>query len=290
MNNDHRSIPASGKSGSCPYHDLYIYQLGGKLASNQNLPLSGFFGNWEEDNFSFLFFSDPADETIKDILRIQPQLTLIDSYHMSYEQWQGEKFTAFNQACFQIIPPWETSGNSQPDKLRIILDPGLVFGTGTHPTTRDCLDAVQLACRESAPDRVLDLGTGTGLLALAAARLGCRLNLAIELNLLAAKTAEKNVRLNKLEEQIAVVQGDASAFVDCPNDLLIANIHYEVMKRLIRTNGFAACKRFILSGLLRSEAKQVRIELERMPAKILKSWTHDGIWHTFYGEIVNGVI
>jgi ribosomal protein L11 methyltransferase len=287
MNNDHRSIPASGLSGSCPYHDLYIYQLAGKLTSDQNLPLSGFVGNWEEDDFSFLFFSAPADETIEDILRIQPQLTLIDRYHMSYEQWQGEKFSAFNQGCFQIIPPWENSGNNQPDKLRIILDPGLVFGTGTHPTTRDCLDAVQLACRESAPDRVLDLGTGTGLLALAAARLGCRLNLAVELNLLAAKTAEKNVRLNKLEEQIAVVQGDARAFVDCPNDLLIANIHYEVMKRLIRTDGFAACKRFILSGLLRSEAKQVRIELERMPAKILKSWTHDGIWHTFYGEIVN---
>ena len=287
MNNDHRSNPPSRESGSCPYDDLFIYQMGGKLTTAKKFSLKGFVGNWVEDDFSFLFFSSPADEAIRDILRIQPQLTLIDSYHMSYEQWQGEKITAFEQGCFKIVPPWENCGSSRPDKLKIILDPGLVFGSGTHPTTRNCLDAVQLACREDAPERVLDLGTGTGLLALAAARMGCRLNLAVDLNMLAAKTAEKNVRLNRLQEQIAVLQGNAEAFVDCPSDLLMANIHYEVMKRLIRADGFKAGKRFILSGLLRSEAKQVRIELERLPARILKSWTHEGIWHTFYGEIVN---
>ena len=112
------------------------------------------------------------------------------------------------------------------------------------------------------------------------------MNLAVDLNLLAAKTAEKNVRLNGLEKQIAVVQGYAEAFIDCPADLLIANIHYDIMQKLICTNGFSSKKHFILSGLLRREAKQVRIELERLPAKILKSWTHEGIWHTFYGEIL----
>jgi ribosomal protein L11 methyltransferase len=59
------------------------------------------------------------------------------------------------------------------------------------------------------------------------------------------------------------------------------------MQRLIKANGFKKNKRFILSGLLRSDAKQVRIELERTSAKVIKSWTHEGIWHTFYGEIRN---
>jgi len=284
MNNSNSPHSISATSGSCPYDNLYIYQLGGKLTSHKEIPRNSFIGNWEEDDFSFLFFSDPAYEEIKVLLSTQPQLTFIDSYHMSYEQWQGTEFAAFDQGCFQIIPPWKNGGKGRPDKLPIILDPGIVFGTGTHPTTRDCLDAVQLACRTRAPERVLDLGTGTGLLALAAARLGSRLNLAVDLNLLAAKTAEKNVRLNRLEKQIAVVQGHAQVFIDCPADLLIANIHYDVMQKLIRTKGFSTQKRFILSGLLRSEAKQVRIELERLPAKILKSWTHEGIWHTFYGE------
>jgi len=287
MNNSNRSLPVPANSGSCPYDDLYIYQLGGKLTSHKELPRNSFIGNWEEDDFSFLFFSDPVHDEIKVLLSAQPQLTFIDSYHMPYAQWQGAEFSAFDQGCFQIIPPWENGGQGPPDKLPIILDPGIVFGTGTHPTTRDCLDAVQLACRDRAPDRVLDLGTGTGLLALAAARLGCRLNLAVDLNLLAAKTAKKNVSLNRLEKQIAVVQGYAEAFIDRPADLLIANIHYDVMQKLICAKGFSTQKRFILSGLLRSEAKQVRIELERLPAKILKSWTHEGIWHTFYGEFVN---
>ena len=287
MNNSNRPLPISANSGSCPYDDLYIYQLGGKLTSHREIPRTSFIGNWEEDDFSFLFFSDPVHDEIKILLSAQPQLTFIDSYHMPYEQWQGTEFAAFDQGCFQIIPPWENGSNERPDKLPIILDPGLVFGSGTHPTTRDCLDAVQLACRDRIPERVLDLGTGTGLLALATARLGCRLNLAVDLNLLAAKTAKKNVGLNRLEKQIAVVQGNAEAFIDCPADLLIANIHYDVMQKLICAKGFSIQKRFILSGLLRSEAKQVRIELERLPAKILKSWTHKGIWHTFYGEFDN---
>lgn len=290
MINSNRPRPASASSGSCPYDDLYIYQLGGKLTSQKEIPRSSFIGNWEEDDFSFLFFSAPVHEEIKVLLSAQPQLTFIDSYHMPYEQWQGAEFAAFDQGCFQIIPPWENGSNGRPDKLPIILDPGLVFGTGTHPTTRDCLDAVQLACQDRTPDRVLDLGTGTGLLALAAARLGCRLNLAVDLNLLAAKTAKKNVGLNRLEKQIAVVQGYAETFIDFPVDLLIANIHYDVMQKLICSKGFLTQQRFILSGLLRSEAKQVRIELERLPAKILKSWTHEGIWHTFYGKIVNNGI
>ena len=268
-----------------PYKDLYIYYINGRIAWDAAVNGPHFIGAWEEDGDTFLFFTHPAHKDIQTLLERHPHLTLADSFQMTYDEWQGGAIETIQVGRLQVVAPWKAQ-NAPWCSNRILLDPGVVFGTGTHPTTRDCLDAVRLACREGAPERVLDLGTGTGLLALAAARLGCRLNLAIELNLLAAKTAEKNVRLNKLEEQIAVVQGDARAFVDCPNDLLIANIHYEVMKRLIRTDGFAACKRFILSGLLRSEAKQVRIELERMPAKILKSWTHDGIWHTFYGEIV----
>lgn len=287
MNSSHRSHPNRSQSGACPYNDLYIYQLGGRLTSQKEIHPQCFIGNWEEDDFSFLFFSNPVPEEIQKLLRSQPHLTYMDSYHISYAQWQGAILTSFDQGCFRVIPPWEIDAVGRHAQQPIILDPGLVFGTGTHPTTQDCLDAVELAFWEKTPEVVLDLGTGTGLLALAAARLGCKINLAVDLNLLAAKTAAKNVRLNNLERRVAVVQGYAEDFIALPADLLIANIHYEIIKKLIRTESFAAKKRFILSGLLRSEAKQVRIELERLPAKIIKSWTHEGIWHTFYGEIKN---
>jgi len=285
MNNSKRPHSGQNISGTCPYDDLYIYQLGGRLTSQTEIPRKRFIGNWEEGDFSFLFFSAPAQQEIEKLIGNQPQLTYIDSYHMPYEQWQGTVLTSFTHGCFRILPAWQVDTVSAQGKLPIILDPGVVFGTGTHPTTRDCLEAVELACRDKLPALVLDLGTGSGLLALAAARLGCKFTLAVDLNLLAAKTAETNVRLNRLEKQVAVAQGFAEDFIDCPADLLIANIHFAVMQKLIAAKGFTMKKRFVLSGLLRREAKQVRIELEQLSAKVLKSWTHGGIWHTFYGEL-----
>ena len=287
MNNFQNSRPVKTQPGHCPYDDLYIYQLDGRLSSQIKIRQNSFIGNWEEEGSSFLFFSKPADPEIQKLLCAQPQLSCIDSYRMSYAQWQGTVFKPFDHACFHIFAPWHDDAVVDHGRFPIILDPGVVFGAGTHPTTRDCLTALELAYRQRPPGQVLDLGTGSGLLALAAARLGCKLNLAVDLNLLAAQTAEKNVRLNHLQNRIAVVCGYAEDFIDCPADLLIANIHFGVMQTLIRTSGFKTKKQFILSGLLRSEAKQVRIELERASAKVIKSWTHEGIWHTFYGEIRN---
>lgn len=176
------------------------------------------------------------------------------------------------------------SADGLADKLHIVLDPGLVFGTGTHPTTRDCLEALELAGLSIHFQTVLDLGTGTGLLALAAARLGAERTVGVDLNLLAARTAARNVRLNQLEKRVVIAQGRAEDMIAYPADLVIANIHYDVMRRLIGTGGFLAKKHFILSGLMRSEAKDIAAGLARHPVKILRQWTHDGIWHTFYGK------
>jgi ribosomal protein L11 methyltransferase len=209
---------------------------------------------------------------------------------MLYNQWLGEKFTTFEHGAFRIMPPWEVTEdrvNSCTDKLPILLDPGLVFGTGTHPTTRDCLEALELAAGSRPISSVLDLGTGTGLLALAAARLGSERIVGIDLNHLAAKTAGRNVRLNQLENRILIARGRAQEMIAYPTDLLIANIHYDVMQHLIMSEGFLAKKRFILSGLMRSEAKHIANILQRYPVKILKQWTQNGIWHTIFGERVH---
>ena len=140
---------------------------------------SGYFiGNWEEDGTSFLFFSKPCPQEVKEILVSQPDLTLLDNYHMAYEQWLGERFAAFNAGGFFIAPPWEDAGTIGGE-IKIILDPGLVFGTGTHPTTRDCLSALEFVWGIESIQSTVDLGTGTGLLALAAAQLGCKNILAV---------------------------------------------------------------------------------------------------------------
>ena len=269
-----------------PYADLYIYRIEGRWDSSAAIGGPSFLGHWQEEGSSFLFFATPAEAEVRMILRDQPQLSLLDSCHMPYDQWQGAAFTAEPIGRFLIVPAWQRpapTDSAGDTLLPIMLDPGVVFGAGNHPTTRDCLQALELLAAEGPAGTVLDLGTGTGILALAAARLGSPRVLAVDLNFLAARTAACNVRLNQLTASVLVVQGRAEEAIDFPADLLVANLHGEVMLRLVDTSGFRQKQRFILSGLLRGEAKEIRRRLSRPDIRIVEEWVRDGIWHTFYG-------
>ncbi len=270
-----------------PYNDLFIYFFKGRLTIDENILSDEFIGNWQEDESSFLFFSKPSREIVDKILRQQPELTLLDEFHIPYDQWHGNKIEPFQINRFYISPPWQRcydKNDTYQEKLHIVLDPGVVFGTGTHSTTKDCLEALEWVFDRHKVDSVLDIGTGTGLLALAASKLGCKRTLAVDRNFLAANTAIQNVRLNQIEDRVFVVQGRAEDFIDSSLDLVIANIHYDVMKHLITSQGFLKKKWFILSGLLRSQARDIRFRLSSQPVRILKTWEGDGIWHTFFGE------
>ncbi len=264
-----------------PYSDLHIYYLRGRLESDFHMPDNEFIGNWEEDEFSFLFFSRPAEDEVNGILRGRSNLELVDKFHMTYEEWLGKKPSSFSVGRFNISPPWEASAK----RADILLDPGVVFGDGTHPTTRDCLEILDAVCGADRVDSVLDLGTGTGLLSLAAATAGCRTILAVDFNFLAAKTAGRNIALNRFEDKILSIRGRAEDFIDFPADLIIANIHYDVMKKLVDSKGFLSKKIFILSGLLRSQAREIAAKLSELPVIIEKQIERDGVWHTFLGRV-----
>ena len=266
---------------SPPCSELFIYYLEGSLQEDPS-GLKHFIGNWQEDGFSFLFFTVPALDQVQDLVRVSPLLRFIDHYQMSYHDWVGDKVTPFCTDRFFISPPWDSSVKPS-SKMRITLDPGVVFGTGAHPTTRDCIEALELAFQSQPVYSAIDLGTGTGILAIAAARLGCPLTLAVDMNRLAAKTAEKNIRLNQLQQSVLAVQGSADDFIPIQADLLIANIHYDVMKRLVCSDGLLNKRIFILSGLLRSEATDIENRLMQLPVSILNKWVRDGIWYTYWG-------
>jgi ribosomal protein L11 methyltransferase len=272
---------------SCPYAELYIYQIEGRMDRRAAIEGRSFLGHWQEEDSAFLFFSAPAAEAVAGLLGQQPHLRLVDSTQMPYDQWQGSMPTGEPIGRFRIIPSWQDPRGEYPindDTIPILLDPGLVFGAGTHATTRDCLSALDLAAGNGTAATVLDLGTGTGILALAAALLGSRRIIAVDLNPLAARTAWRNVQLNALGQRILVLQGRAEEFVDVPADLLVANIHGQVMLRLMDAPGFRRQPRLILSGLMRSEAKEVRRRLALQAICILEEWVQDGIWHTYYAE------
>jgi ribosomal protein L11 methyltransferase len=270
----------------CPYEDLYIYQIEGRMDPRAVIEGRNFLGRWQEEDSAFLFFSAPAADAVENILRRQPHLRLLDSTQMAYAQWQGAAFAGERIGRFRFAPPWEPgayAGPENPAALTVLLDPGLVFGAGSHPTTRDCLTALEQAAESGALATALDLGTGTGILALATALLGSRV-LAVDLNPLAAQTARRNVRLNRLDDKILIIQGRAEETIDHPADLVVANIHGEVMLRMMESAGFRQKRRFILSGLMRSDAKEVRRRLAVLGIRIAEEWARDGIWHTYYAE------
>ncbi len=262
---------------------LSIYCLHGDVSEQKCQSVDCFLGNWREDDYSFLFFQEPVDDLVHDLVADNKNLQLIDQYTMTYEQWQGGASKPFQLGGFKIFPPGGTCV-SAAGQLSFTLDAGLVFGNGTHPTTRDCLLAIEYACCAGHIETMLDLGTGTGVLALGAARLGVRKIAAVDYTLLAAQTAQRNVVLNKLETQILVINGRAEDFSCMPADLLVANIHYDVLRSIVEAEGLDKQGLFILSGLLSSEAEKIVKTLGDRGMKIHKRWEADETWQTLLGS------
>ncbi len=267
----------------CPYDELFIYYCRGNLPAEISVPESDFLGAWEEEGDFFLFFGRPAGDAVRRLLESIPSVELIDTYNMSYEQWQGQSLSVVDAGDFFIAPPWH---RFDPPASRpcIWLDPGVVFGNCRHPTTLHCLEAVKRAFARRPPRTVADLGTGTGVLALACAFLGAEKVLALDLNPLATATAMGNVRLNRLEEKVLVARGRADNFMDLPFDLVVSNIHYDVMKQMLAAESYRLPKQYVFSGLFRSQARLIEEELGRNGVRIVESWHQDGIWHTFLAE------
>jgi len=268
-----------------PCLDLYIYLVRGILREKDEKFLgNAFIGNWVEGDSSFLFFSSPSREQVKGLLTDYPDLELDDDYHFSYDEWQGGGLDVLKIPPFVIAPPWL---KIRPDKsaIRILLDPGVVFGNGLHPTTRDCLRALSLVAGKTELGAVLDLGTGTGILSIAAALLGAKNVVAVDLNPLCVKTANKNVELNHQQKVIRVVEGEAGDFVDEPVDLIVANIHHEVVKSLLEKGSFKKKTQVIISGLMRSQCRKTKIQLKIRGFKLLREWDHDATWFTILAEV-----
>jgi ribosomal protein L11 methyltransferase len=139
-----------------PYNKLFIYYFDGRLKPVSRHFGSSFIGNWEEGDTSFLFFSEPADDRIEQLLSTQPHLTLKDQFTMTYDQWHGEPVNPFRVGKLLIMPPWKKV-EADINDVPIILDPGVVFGAGSHPTTKDCLEAIEIICQNNQIESALDL-------------------------------------------------------------------------------------------------------------------------------------
>ena len=128
---------------------------------------------------------------------------------------------------FTIVPTWEDYTPVSSDELIIELDPGMAFGTGTHPTTVMCLQALEKVVKEG--DTVVDVGTGSGVLSIGAAMLGAKSVHALDLDEVAVTAARENIAINKVDSVVEVFHGNLLDTVKEPADVVVANILAEII-------------------------------------------------------------
>lgn len=170
---------------------------------------------------------------------------------------------------FTIVPTWEEYTPVSSDELIIELDPGMAFGTGTHPTTVMCIQALERTVK--AGDKVIDVGTGSGVLSIACAMLGAAHIRAFDLDEVAVKSAKLNIKLNKVNEIVDISQNNLLDGVkENSADVVVANILAEVILRF--TNDVAQVVKpegyFIASGIIQQKKEQVKDALIKVGFEI----------------------
>lgn len=163
---------------------------------------------------------------------------------------------------FTIVPTWETYHPVSSDELIIELDPGMAFGTGTHPTTVMSLQALEKHVDKG--NTVIDVGTGSGVLAIGAALLEAASVRALDLDEIAVKAAGLNVKLNKVQDRVHVFHGNLLEAIDDPADVVVANILAEIIMSFT-DDAYLAVKPggiYITSGIIVQKKNDVKQALE----------------------------
>lgn len=196
---------------------------------------------------------------------LDPGRAEIDTRVMDEEDWANAWKQFFKPVRITdqltIKPTWEAY-KASPDEQVIELDPGMAFGTGTHPTTVLCIRMLEKWLPEGA--HVVDVGTGSVILSIACAKLGAERVLAIDLDPVAVQVAEENVKHNHVEDIVTVQTNDLLKQVEGPFSVVVANILADIIVRMIpdayrvlHDNGM-----LIASGIIREKAEWVRTELK----------------------------
>jgi len=156
-----------------------------------------------------------------------------------------------------IVPTWEDYIPENSDEVIVELDPGMAFGTGTHPTTVMCIQALEKYIQKGS--HVIDVGTGSGVLSIVAAKLGAEKVNAYDLDEVAVNSAKMNVELNKTDDIVAVKQNNLLENINGQADIIVANILAEIILRFvddaakkIKNEGL-----FITSGIIKN--KQIEV-------------------------------
>jgi len=172
-----------------------------------------------------------------------------------------------------IVPSWEEY-SPKPDDIVLSIDPGMAFGTGQHPTTSMCLAALETTIKGG--ESMLDLGCGSGILAIAAAKLGAQPILAIDIDPLAVKATRANAEINGVDIEAREATLET---IDAQFDLVVANISGLTLERLapLLAASLTSGGALIASGFLDDAVDGLRISFEG-GGLIIERVIEDGIW------------
>ena len=193
----------------------------------------------------------------------------VDFYEYDEEDyqnsWKKYLFPEKVSEKFVVKPTWREY-TPEADELIIELDPGRAFGTGSHPTTSLCLKLMEENISEG--DSVIDVGTGSGILMIAADRLGASEIYGTDIDELAVESAKENLELNKIsEEKAKVYKGDLISVVENKKfDVVVANILADVLlillhdiSKVVKPNG-----KIIFSGIIEDKCELLKREVESL--------------------------
>ncbi len=180
-----------------------------------------------------------------------------------------------------VKPTWEEYEKKEDD-LIVELDPGMAFGTGTHETTNMCIQQLEKYVNENS--KVFDIGCGSGILAISAAKLGAKDVLAVDLDEVAVKVSKENVSLNNVD--IKVIHGNLMEVVNDKADIVVANIIADIIKILAKDikNFMKEDAVFISSGIIHKKVDEVKKSLEENGLEIVEIQTL-GEWNAIVSKI-----
>lgn len=229
-------------------------------------------------------------EKITAIESLDKELFKFEEQSLQEQDWENEWKNYFHpfraSEKFTIVPSWEQYDKEDTNELCIELDPGMAFGTGDHPTTSMCLKAIEQYV--SPANSVIDVGTGSGILSIAAHLIGAKRIKALDVDDLAVKVAKENFAKNNCENYIEAMPGNLLHDETEKFDIVIANILAHIIEEMIDDayNTLNEDGYFITSGIIEEKHEAILEQMERVGFKII-SIDHDNSWVCIVGQKVS---
>ncbi len=221
----------------------------------------------------------PTHDLVNDIMDVDPGARVLVSLapQMDWSEWKAS-VRAHQVGALTIAPPWLAANHDSAST--VVIEPAMAFGTGEHATTRGVTRLMQRISPMA--QTVADIGAGSAVLSICAAKLGARRVAAVEIDEDAIGNAEENVRANGVADRVHVIHGDAVVLLPliAPVELVLANIISSVLVTLLPVvfDSLSAGGSAILSGILEDERQAMLAEIETGGWRVIAEDAEDGWW------------